>query len=233
VTAKTRRRLIVGLVVVALTLPIESILLHALSTTDSQAVAASWVGSLSATDLTGAAAQVEAYPFGYRREIMRALSPAQRSAVWQSHIQRYIAAHPNLDISTAALLYNAASLATPDAFSRPTDDVRSAIGVIAEQTKILLGKSEADYLFYRLGPPDNTFATAEPIAQKLTNMVRDFFTVQARADDCDCSTDFGCDGQGTRCGSGTSCNRDESWPMCGWFWDQVCDGLCVAGLGGS
>jgi hypothetical protein len=228
VNVKTRRRLFVCLVAVALTLPIESILLRAVSAADPQKVAADWVTSLSAADVLSASEQVQLYPFAYRREIMRVLSPGQRADVWRKHILRYVDNHPNLDPSTAALLYNAAALATADTFSKPTDEVRSAIGIVAEQTSILLGKGEADYLFYRLGAPDGTFTSAEPIAQKLANYFRNVLVVQARGGDCDCSTSFGCNGQSGGCGGSGSCTRDETWPMCGWFWNDVCDGTCGA-----
>ena len=130
------------------------------------------------------------------------------------------------------MLYNAASLATPSEFDQPSDAVRTEVGIIAEQIKVLLGKDEADYLFYRLGPRDGAFDSQVPITEKLAGYVRSIFVVQARTTDCDCSTAFGCDGGGN-CSDGLSCVRDETWPMCGWFWNQVCDGLCVAGIGGD
>ena len=227
--AKTRRRLIMCLVAVALTLPAETILLQALSTTSTQAVAQQWVASLPDGQVSVMSKSIQLFPFAYRREIMRRLSPGQRAAVWQNHITQYIGDHPELDDSIVAMLYNAASLITPREFDRPTDAVRTEIGTIAEQIRVVLGKAEADYLFYRLGPRDNAFASAEPIGQRLANYVRGIFVVQARTEDCDCSTSFGCDEPG-HCSSSVSCNRDENWPMCGWFWNQVCDGLCLAGL---
>jgi hypothetical protein len=217
-------------VTAALTLPAETILLHALTTPSTQQAARTWVTSLTDAQTSAAASVIQSYPFAYRREIMRRLSPQQRSAVWQGHIKRYIAAHPGLDASTAALLYNAASLATPAELSAPTDATRTQISIIADQIKVLLGKSQADYLFYRLGPADNSIATAAPIAEQLADFVRNHFVVQARTEDCDCSRDFGCDG-GAYCSGALTCNRDDEWPMCGWFWTQVCDGLCVAGIG--
>jgi hypothetical protein len=228
-TAKTRRRLIVSLVTVALTLPAETILLQALSTPSPQLAARHWVAKLSAQQTIAASRSMQAYPFAYRREIMRRLSPAERAAVWRNHIQGYIDAHPGLDESITALLYNAASLATPEEFAKPTDIVRGQVGVIAERIKVLLGKDQADYLFYRLGPSDGTISGAEPIAERLTNYVRTLFVVEARDEDCDCSSNFGCDGA-AHCTDQLSCNRDEDWPMCGWFWNQTCDGLCVAGI---
>jgi len=98
----------------------------------------------------------------------------------------------------------------------------------------LLGPSDTLDLFYRLGPKDGTFASAAPVTDQLATYLRAHFVAQAsEAEDCDCSTSFGCDsGGGTYCRSGVSCNRDENWPMCGWWWNEVCDGLCWAGIGG-
>lgn len=232
-TVKTRRRLVICVVALAVTLPAESILLQALATSDEKEVARTWVQSLPPDQVRGAASAIEAFPFAYRREIMRALSPAERAKVWRDHIASYITSHPDLDISVVALLSNAASLATPDEFAAPSDEGRQQIGIIAEQTKILLGTEDTLDLFYRLGPKEVGFASAVPVTQQLANFIRGRFVVQANADDCDCSTSFGCDGGGAaHCQGGVSCNRDETWPMCGWLWNQVCDGLCSAGADG-
>jgi hypothetical protein len=231
VTAKTRRRVAVCLVALAFALPVETVLLHAIQTPSIPDVARAWVGSLQAGQLQTAAGSIEAFPFAYRREIMRALSPAQRATVWSRHIFQYIQTHPTLDPSVVAVLYNAAALVTPDTFAQPTDAVRAQIGQIAAEVQILLGASEADYLFYRLGPPDSAFGGAEPIGQRLANYVRNLLIVRAGDNDCDCSTSFGCDGN-AGCSSSSGCDPVQTWPMCGWLWLQVCDGLCTTGYGG-
>lgn len=229
----TRRRLIICALAVALTLPAESILLQALTTSDAKEAARNWAQSLSADQLKASAGAIESYPFVYRRAILRSLAPADRAEVWRHHIEVYIASHPNLDSSVVALLEYAASLATTDEFTTPTDVGRAQISIVAEQTTILLGKEDTLELFYRLGPHDVWFASGVPIGQQLANYVRGHFVVQADTEDCDCNTSFGCDGGGVAyCRGGVTCNRDENWPMCGWFWNQVCDGLCAVGLPG-
>jgi hypothetical protein len=231
-TAKTRRRVVVCAIAVGFALPTETVLLRAIATPDSSDAAQLWVSESSAAQLQAAASEVEQYPFAYRRAIMRALSPADRAAVWQRHFARYLVNHPELDPAVVAMLNDAAALATPDAFSNPTDEARAAIRAMAEEVQVVLGAAEADDLFYRLGPPDPASWWGLPAMQQMSDFVRRVFVVDARDDDCDCNLSFGCEGAAT-CSSGVSCTPDETWPMCGWFWNQVCNGFCVAGYSGS
>jgi hypothetical protein len=106
------------------------------------------------------------------------------------------------------------------------------ISAIASQVVMLLGAGEADYLFYRLGPKDATLSGALPMTEKLAEFVRSQFVVQASREDCDCHVGFGCDAP-SHCEGNVDCNKsDGTWPECGWFWMQQCDGLCYAGIGG-
>src|SRR6187401_1886451 len=90
VTTRTRRTLFVSMLVLALTLPAETILLKALqSPTDAEAIQA-WASDLDSAQLATAASRIQTYPFAYRKEILRALTPEQRSGVWRSHIAAYI-----------------------------------------------------------------------------------------------------------------------------------------------
>jgi hypothetical protein len=219
-------------VVVGLTLPAESVLLKALSPSSAQTIAQDWVNSLSSDQVASASDSVQAYPFAYRREIMRRLPPTLRANVWRRHIQNYIDNNPALDDSVKALLYNAEALATPDAFDQPTADTRTQLAIVAEQIKVLVGKDDAEGLFYRLGPRDQTFASAAPISQRIAAFIHARFVVEARSEDCECNSGFGC-GEATYCSAGHGCVLDETWPMCGWWWDQVCDGLCSAGFEGA
>jgi hypothetical protein len=191
------------------------------------------VQSLTADQIKAAAGTVESFAITYRREHLRARSRSDRAQVWRNHIKVYVAAHPNLDTSVLALLANAASLATPEQFTTPTDEGRQQIRAIADQLTVLVGREDTLDVLYRLGPKDVGFVSALPVMQQLANFVRGQFIVQANAEDCDCNTSFGCDGGGgAYCKGGVGCNRDESWPMCGWWWNEVCDGLCAAGIEG-
>jgi hypothetical protein len=232
VTAQTRRRIWIALVAIALTLPTESILLKAGSTLDQQQAAQSWVAGLSQAQLDSAAWQVEAYPFTYRREIMRALDPADRSAVWRNHIQSYLDANPGLPADAIPVLEAVMAAATPEALSAPTADTRAQIDALAEQVQALLGRDQAEYLLYRLGPADTAVAaTALPVSQRLADWLRGKFVALAFPTQCNCSLDWGCT-EGTYCADGTGCWPDDEWPMCGWLWNEECDGYCKAGFAG-
>jgi hypothetical protein len=222
------------MVVAALTLPAESILLKALETPTVEGAAKDWVASLSPDSVAGAADSIQSFPFAYRREIMTALAPGLRSKVWRSHIQAYVASHPELDSNTLALLQAASDLASPDTFAHPTDDSRAQIDIVGNQIKALLGKDTAEYLLYRLGPSDGTFASALPVSQRLANAVRSVFVAVARANDCECNLDWGCTGFMSYCAQGSGCMIRTDWPACGWLWEDPCNGSCKAGgLGGS
>jgi hypothetical protein len=226
-TEKTRRRLAVSVVVLALTLPLETILLQALSTPETSQAVSQWAATLSASELDAAAAQVQSYPFVYRREIMGRLTAARRAEVWCGHIDAYVAAHPELDASARQLLATIRSLMTAETFDRPSADVRSAIAAAADQLVAVIGREPTLDLLYRLGPRDGTFASLEPLRMRMANYVRGVMVAMATTGvDCNCSTDFGCD-DSLNCSTSVSCTPDEEWPMCGWFWNDVCDGKCL------
>jgi hypothetical protein len=226
VTTHVRRRVIVGAVALLLTLPTETILLKALTTPNPKQAAQQWVQSLTPSQLSSAASSIQAYPFVYRRAIMAALSPAMQSWVWQSYLESYLAANPNLDANTVSELQAAIALMTPDLLSRTaTEAERTQIHAIAAEVTASLGTQTALDLLYRLGPPDGTFASSEPVSEKIADFLRRSFTLYAGSSSCDCNTGWGCDGGGS-CPSGTGCSVITSWPACGWLWEDPCDGQC-------
>lgn len=232
-TPKTRRRIWIAVLVVALTLPAESILLKAGSTLDQVQAANDWAASLSTSDLSAAASQMRSYSFVYRRAIMKAASPLLRSAVWQHFIQTYIDNHPDLPSDALPVLEAVIAVATPDALSDPTDAERAQIDALAEQVQAILGNDQAEYLLYRLGPSDTAITTsALPVSQQLADWLRGHFVALAGTQDCNCALDWGCSAYGTYCADDTGCTPDEEWPMCGWLWDETCDGHCDAGIAG-
>ena len=229
-STRTKRRLLVCALVLAFTIPAETILLKAVSTTDTRQAVDLWASGLSADTLDSAAGAIQAYPFLYRRAIMKALSPAKRSQVWRSHIQGYIDSHPGLDGAAVSALRDAIDVASPEAFASRSDTISARVSAVGAQVTAALGKDEADYVLYRLGPRDGTFASLEPIGMKLANWVRKTYVAIARQEDCDCNLGWGCESFGTYCSDTTSCNVDDSWPACGLFWTSNCDGLCKAGI---
>jgi hypothetical protein len=228
VTATTKRRLLFCAVVLALTVPAEWVLVKAV-TTDARTAAAQWADGLSASALEVAASEVQNYPFQYRKEVMRRLSPKRRAEVWVDHIAAYRDARPELSTDQVDAL-NAAIASAKATFSAPSQDTRVVAKIVAERITDLFGADVADYLMHRLGDRTTLMLTsATPWHLKLADYVRDRFVVQAEADDpCYCSMDFGCDlMSGTTCDDSTTCRVDSSWPACGWWWDDDCDGMCA------
>lgn len=224
-TAKTRRRIVMCVVAMILTLPIETILLRAISIPSSQDGVRAWVSYLGVDRLNTAADKIQAYPFIYRKEILRALGAEVRAKVWARHIATYRDNHPGLSPAADELLDEAISLLTPEFFSAPTSDDRARAKKIGDQLVLLIGREEAEYVLYRLGPRDGTFASAEPLAERAVNWVRRALTAFANAEDCDCASDWGCGGAAS-CRTSTGCAPDADWPACGWLWNETCDGLC-------
>jgi hypothetical protein len=222
---KTGRHLLVCLIVIALSLPAEGILLQALSNSPRDVIR-TWVSSLSVSDLQEISHDLPAYPLDYRKAVMARLTPRMRAAIWLEHIDRYIAAHPDLPSDALPVLGALRTVITPEMFGTPTADVRAQVSSLAEQLTIVLGKDETEYLLYRLGPRDGTFASAEPISHKLTNVVRGWIVVLANAGGCDCSTSQPFCGANSDCAGSSGCDVDDSWPMCGWLWSEACDGSC-------
>lgn len=230
-TVTTRRRVILAAFVVALALPAEAVLLQALSNPDPRLAIRSWVSSLDTNILAAVADYVQDYPFAYRKEILRALPADRRAHIWRGHLRRYLDAHPGLDSSAVVAIETAMVLASPSMFEQPTAEDRARVVAVAEQLVALLGREEAENLMYRLGPRDGRFASREPFSMRMSNWVRGMAIAMAEeASDCDCNVDFGCDGFGVTCASGTGCEVDTSWPACGWFWLEDCNGKCKTSM---
>lgn len=229
-TARTRRTVILSVLAVAIMLPVETILLRALSVPDQQTEARQWVATLSGSELDDAASDIQSYPFSYRKEIMRALTPSGRSRTWRAHLDQYVIDIPGLPAGAMAAVDDARDALSADAFANPSQTVADAVRAAATELEQFMARDEVEYLLYRLGPEDGTFASREPITNRLANVVRGWFVATANQEDCECSVEFGC-GTFFACDDSTGCTPDEDWPMCGWGWMEPCDGLCSnAGL---
>jgi hypothetical protein len=212
-----------------LTLPAEFVLLKALQSPDDRTAAREWVGELGAADLASAAERIQAYSFTYRREIMRALPADRRASVWRKHIDQYISARNELDGGAVEALRAAQRALTAEALA---DDgpaaARDALQAAALNIEALLGREEAAYIAHDLGPTESRLATADPLILKLASFAREQFTLLARLPDCDCSGDDGCGYYGSYCETSAGCRSDNQWPMCGYWWNTPCNGLCSA-----
>ena len=228
-TVPTRRRVIACVIAIGLAVPAETILLQALATPDAKQAVHAWATSLSPDELLKAGDAIQSYPVLYRKEIMRASTSARRAEIWRGHIQAYIDANQHLSSDAIPVLQAAMELMTPELFSKGGDKQRKETQLVADQISAILGRGEAEYLFYRLGPRDQEIASIEPLRMRLANYVRDLIVVLANAEDCDCSSEWGCDGYGGSCRTNATCNSDDDWPSCGWLWNETCNGLCHAG----
>jgi hypothetical protein len=229
VTPKTRRRVFLSLLMLILTLPAEFVLLKALQSPDDQTAAREWVEQLGAAELTSAADRIQAYSFTYRREIMRALPADGRASVWRKHIDQYLGARSELDPGAVEVLRAAQRVLTADALAdNGSAAARDALHAAALNIEAVLGREAAAYVAHDLGPTSSRFASADPLILKLASFAREQFTVLARLPDCDCADDGGCGYYETYCSTSQSCRSDNSWPMCGYFWNTPCNGLCTA-----
>jgi hypothetical protein len=219
-----------SVIVLALTLPAEVVLLNALQTPDDQTAAAEWTAALDSASLTAAASDLDAYPFVYRREIMRSLAPDDRAAAWRGHIQRYMAQRGPLSEAAVIALKEAQAALTGRALSdRATANDLDRLDAAARQIEAVLGRDDALYIAHDLGPKTmGALAGAQPMLHKLASLVRSQFMVLARLEDCDCADDFGCGYYTAYCSTSAACDTDDSWPMCGYWWNTPCNGLCRA-----
>ena len=226
-STRTRRLLFISILFFLLALPAETMLLRAVQTPTQEAAIQDWGVSLDSKTLVVAGDQIQNYPFKYRQSIMRASTPERRAAIWRRHLQVYIQAHPELDVAAVNAINTASALATPEYLSDPTADARARVHAVADQIVSLLGRDQAEYLLFDLGPKDGTFASSEPLAMKIENKLRDMFTLKAFNQQCDCAQSFGCSYWREACVSWSQCSMGNGWPQCGWLWEDPCDGGCV------
>jgi hypothetical protein len=214
---------------VALTLPAEVVLLKALQAPNDQVAASQWVAELDSTELDAVSKSIQSYSVAYRRAIMAALQPAERAAVWRDHIDQYLASHRGLDAAAVDALQDAQAALTPTVLgdnSRAAE--RAHLEVAGKHIEALLGVEEANYIARDLGARTATMASAEPLLDRLASFARNQFILLARADDCDCGSDQECGYYLYYCSGSQGCNVDDSWPMCGYWWNSPCNGLCTS-----
>lgn len=228
-TTRTRRRLFLALLVVALTLPAESILLQALVSSSSTQDAEKWVAALSESELVAAGDQLRGYSYVYRREILRKAKPDLRVRFWSQHIKDYVSGHPALDEEQRDALATALSVLTPDALADPSPEKRESMRLAGERVSKALGADEAAYLLVWVGPKTTPFyGSLDPLANRLATFVRNTFAADAQsAPICDCLPQWGCYAFSDRCSNTEVCTEDGAWPMCGWYWSDSCTNLCV------
>ncbi len=233
-TASTRGRLMVSLIIALIALPAEALLLPVARTPNAAAAALEWTATLKPAELRDAAANIHEYPGLYRRAIMGALSPADRSDAWRAFLRSYLTSHPSLTSDQVTVIQDAIDVASPDAFSLPVPAaLKEQIGRVFAKSEAVLGKAAATELFVTMGPKDPAGANALPLTQRLADRVRSWTVVSAAEEDttpCNCNIDIDtCDmlpDPWLKCSELYACEFDLDWPMCGPFWSWACTGWC-------
>jgi hypothetical protein len=230
-TAETRRRLTVCLVLGLIALPAEALLLPVAMTPDPAAAAVEWVADRSDDEIASATREITAYPEIYRRALMSRLAPAGRSEVWRGQFREYLASHPDLNITQRAILEEAVELAGPDAFVPPlSPDLQARIQQVFLEAQLHLGV-DAKELFVTLGPADAQQANALPLRQQLADRIRGWRSVNAERTGCNCNSDIDTcttwpEPEWLECSELFTCEMDLDWPMCGPLWSWACVGWC-------
>ena len=230
-TARTRRRLTVCLVLGLLTLPAEALLFPVARTPDPAVAALQWAGAQPIDELRAASLRIDRYPAHYRRAIMSELAPADRSAAWRSHFNQYLTSHPNLSAAQVAVVREAMDVASPEAFAPPVPaDRRERLQRVYNQAVALLGPKDTGDLFVTLGPKVLTHGNALPLRERIANSIRGWRVASADYPDCNCNIDIDtCDlvpDPWLQCSELYTCQFDLDWPMCGPLWSWACTGWC-------
>ena len=190
-----------------------------------------WAHDQSRDDLRTAAHRIDAYPSAYRRAIMSALTPAERSEAWRSHFRRYLAAHPELTAAQRRVIEDGIAIATPAALGTADTATRERISALFNEAREVLGKDVANALFVTLGTEHSVRADILPLRQRIADRVRSWRVANADSPDCNCNTDIDTctiwpESEWLDCSEMYSCEFDLSWPMCGPLWSWACNGWC-------
>lgn len=230
-TARTRRRLTLCLVLGLMTLPAEAMLFPVALTPDAGVAAVDWAEGLSDGELAAAAAVIDRYPVPYRRAVIGALEPEQRSTTWRAQFAKYMESHPALTPEQVQVLQDAMTVATPEAFAPPMSaDVRARVEEVFNRSLKVLGTEATGELFVTLGPKVVKGKSALPFTERVADRLRSWRVVNAQYPDCNCNVEMDtCDmvpDPWLQCSELYTCNFDLSWPMCGPFWSWACTGWC-------
>ena len=152
-TASTRSRLMLCLVVGLIAMPAEALLLPVARTPNPIKAAVAWTASLDQIELRKAASNIDAYPPVYRKAIMGALTPDDRSSAWREFFQDYLDSHPSLSAEQVAVVREAMNVATPVALgSSIPAETKQRISDVFTRAQTVLGANAAKELFVTLGP---------------------------------------------------------------------------------
>lgn len=230
-TATTRQRLTVCLALGLITLPAEALLWPVVRTPDAREAAIEWAADRSTGELRSAARTIDRYPGLYRRAIMAALSPEDRSDAWRTQFRAFLTSHPELNQSQINVVQSAIDLASADAFRPPVRaEIQQRITNVFNDATALLGAKTATELFVTLGPKDGAINNALPLRERVANQIRGWRVASADDAECNCNVEIDtCDigpDPWLACSELYTCEFDLDWPMCGPFWAWGCTGWC-------
>ena len=99
-------------------------------------------------------------PWAYRRVVFGELPPTTRSALFQTHYERYALAHPDMSTAQRAVLDRAKELMTPDVYALPHEspEWKTRIGApqaeLERQARAAFDRTELARIFAMIGPED-------------------------------------------------------------------------------
>ena len=186
---------------------------------------------LDGASLRAAAESIQSYSVAIssRRSWARC-HPTRRAAVWRYHIDQYVASHEESRRRRGGALRAARAALTPTVLGeKATARERANLEAAGKVLDAVLGEEESNYITRDLGTRTTTLAGAEPLLDKLANFARTPVhpdgaaraTVNARPIGTAVTTSR----TATRV---TGANVSTGWPMCGYFWNSPCNGMCSA-----
>jgi hypothetical protein len=163
------------------------------------------------------------FPLNYRRAIYSALTPEERSRLWQEQFER-ILERDDLTDNQRDVVLEAIQLATPDLFSSLKNrhnparlQDRERVAAFEKKAREVFGKTGAGDLFARIGPADVEYGVIRPRGTAPIEKGLEKAAGCSCSDSSDyCSSAFNCQS------GGCTLIRDE----CGTLWTYDCDGQC-------
>ena len=233
-TASTRSRLLLCLVVGLIALPAEALLLPVARTPNPIAAAVEWTASLDSAELRDAAANIDAYPQVYRKAIMGALPPDDRSSAWRQFFQEYLDANPSLSADQIAVVREAMDVASPAAFGRGISaETKKRITDVFTRAREIARRERGEGAVRHARAQtvrEGERAAAAAAARRQPALVARGRMRRVNPSSCNCNVEIDtCDlmpNPWLACSELYTCEFDMEWPMCGPLWSWACTGWC-------
>jgi hypothetical protein len=179
--------------------------------------ATAWAASHAAS-LPQTLEELAAYPPDYRREILKALPPEAKSALWRAQLRKFAADRPTLTAEQVAFVNYAIDVASPESF-RPGANPPELCDRVAQ----LFPKMEDRRLFSKIATGVTpTFAWRSTVLT-MTERVREKVFAQAGLGSCTCRGLGMCE-----CGVLEACESSRCAPAddCGCIFLGECNKTC-------